>query len=90
MFPSTKQLLTASGRNPNIGVANRAVGNERAGEGACEAEGENNGVRAGIGEPNAAAKFLHVRWHSREEVGTGFAGHPAGGRGRSSPVGRDG
>jgi hypothetical protein len=89
VLPGTKQLLTASGRNPNVGVANRAVGDERTGEGACEAEGENYGIRAGIGEPNAAAEFLHVRGHSREEVGTGFAGHSAGGRGRSGPVDRE-
>ena len=33
MLPGAKQLLTASGSNPYIGVAKRAVGNERSGEG---------------------------------------------------------
>jgi hypothetical protein len=87
VLPGTKQLLTASGGNPNIGVANRAVRDERTSEAAGEAERENDGVRARVGEPDAAAKFLHVRGHSREEVGTGFSGHRAGSRGRSGPVG---
>ena len=88
MLPGAKQLLTASGRNPYIRVANRAVGNERSGEGAGESERKNDGVGAGVSEPNAVTKLIHIRGHARVEVGPGFASHGAGGHGRSGPEGK--
>jgi hypothetical protein len=80
MLPVTNQLLTTSGRDPNIGVAEHVVGHEVSREAKGEGHYDNQWVRAGVGKPYVFAKILHVRGKARVQVGTGFGGHGAVGQ----------
>lgn len=86
MLPGTNQLLSTSGRYPNIRVAKDVVGHEISRKANGEGEYDNKGVGTGVGKPNAVTKLLHVRGHARVEMGTGFGGHSAAGHhGRTGP-----
>lgn len=85
-LPGTNQLLSTTGRNSNIGVAENVVGHEIPRKSNGEGENHNYGISTWVGKPNVCAKLLHVLGEARVETGTGIGGYSAAGHGRSGPV----
>ena len=55
MLPVTNQLLTTSGGDPNIGVAEHVVGDEISREADGEGHHDDQGVSARVGKPYVVA-----------------------------------
>jgi len=86
VLPIANHLLTASGHEPHIGIAQHTVANETRGHATGKGENRNDGVGAGVRKPNVILEIFHVGGNVvLVEVGAGFHGHGAGGHGESGP-----
>ncbi len=86
VLPGANQLLSATGRNSNIGVTKNVVDHEIPRKSNREGENRNYGISTWVGKPNICAKLLRVLGEARVEVGTGIGGYSAVGHGRPGPV----
>eukprot|EP01083_Nonionella_stella_P267874 905204_1 len=81
LFPIPNQLLAPGRRDPHVGSERGAVSDVRRAHARGEAHDHQDGVGAGVGEPDAVSELGHVGGHAGVEVGAGFGGHGAGRRG---------